>query len=39
MIDLNTWEALRSANLDAPSAVAAVSDMLAARTAMRATSR
>jgi len=39
MIDLNTWEALRGAGLDAPSAVAAVSEMLAARTAARATSR
>jgi AcrR family transcriptional regulator len=37
MIDLDTWEALRSAGLDAPSAVAAVSDMLATRTATRAT--
>jgi AcrR family transcriptional regulator len=39
MIDLNTWEALRSAGLDAASAVAAVSEMLAARTAARATPR
>jgi AcrR family transcriptional regulator len=39
MIDLNTWEALRSAGLDAPSAVAALSDMLATRIATRATSR
>ena len=30
MIDLNTWEALRSAGLDAPSAVTAASRMLAA---------
>jgi AcrR family transcriptional regulator len=33
MIDLNTWEALRSAGLDAPAAVAAMSEMLAARQA------
>jgi len=32
MIDLNTWEALRSAGLDAASAVASVSEMLASRT-------
>ena len=31
MIDLNTWEALRSAGLDAASAVAAVSEMLGQR--------
>ena len=31
MIDLNTWEALRSAGLDAESAVAAVSEMLSQR--------
>jgi AcrR family transcriptional regulator len=31
MIDLNTWEALRGAGLDAVSAVAAVSEMLAQR--------
>jgi AcrR family transcriptional regulator len=31
MIDLNTWEALRSAGLDAASAVAAVSELLATR--------
>jgi AcrR family transcriptional regulator len=31
MIDLNTWEALRGAGLDAGSAVAAVSEMLSQR--------
>jgi AcrR family transcriptional regulator len=39
MIDLNTWEALRNAGLDAPSAVDAVSEMLRVRTAGHATSR
>ena len=31
MIDFNTWEALRGAGLDAAAAVAAISEMLAAR--------
>jgi hypothetical protein len=35
MIDLNTWEALRDAGLDAASAVAAASEMLATRVAAR----
>jgi AcrR family transcriptional regulator len=39
MIDLNTWEALRSAGLDAASAVAAVSEMLATRMTARASAR
>jgi AcrR family transcriptional regulator len=39
MVDLNTWEALRAAGLDAPSAVAAISEMLATRLATRASAR
>jgi AcrR family transcriptional regulator len=39
MIDLNTWEALRSAGLDAASAVAAVSEMLATRMTAPASAR
>jgi AcrR family transcriptional regulator len=35
MIDLNTWEALRDAGLDAASAVVAVSEMLTARASAR----
>jgi AcrR family transcriptional regulator len=35
MVDLNTWEALRSEGVDAPAAVAAVSEMLTARMAAR----
>jgi AcrR family transcriptional regulator len=31
MVDLNTWDALRNAGLDAAGAVAAISDVLAAR--------
>ena len=31
MIDLDTWQAMRTAGLDAPATVAAVSDMLASR--------
>ena len=39
MIDLNTWEALQTAGLDASSAVAEMSEMLTARIADRMTSR
>jgi AcrR family transcriptional regulator len=39
MVDLNTWEALRNAGLDAAGAAAAISDVLAARIPARATSR
>jgi hypothetical protein len=39
MIDLNTWEALRNAGLEAASAVAAVSEMLATRLSARASAR
>jgi AcrR family transcriptional regulator len=37
MTDLKTWEALRSAGLEAPSAVAAMSEMLSARITARET--
>ena len=39
MIDLNTWEAFRSTGLDAASAVAAVSELLATRMAAQASAR
>jgi AcrR family transcriptional regulator len=35
MVDLHTWEALRNAGLDAAGAVAAISDVLAARIRVR----